>query len=116
MCEGEFFSDGQFIATDGAFEGDGRFICSYKNPGHNENKVTFNNAFREVWMLVENAYQRVGAWFPLLRNNKHKLNYNERTLILAVQAAVWIHNFIMDTENLSYSALESPEMHFQQYF
>jgi hypothetical protein len=66
--------------------------------------------------LVENAYQRVGAWFPLLGNNKRKLNYSERTLILAVQAAVRIHNFIMDTENLSYSALESPEMHFQQYF
>jgi hypothetical protein len=116
LCEGEFFSDGQFIASDGAFEGDGRFICSYKNPGLDENRVTFNNAFREVRTLVENAYQRVGAWFPLLGNNKRKLNYSERTLILAVQAAVRIHNFIMDTENLSYSALESPEMHFQQYF
>ena len=75
-------------------------MCSYKNPGCDENKVTFNNAFREVHTLKENAYQRVGIWFPLLGNNKRKLNYNEHTLILAVQAAVWIHNFIMDTENL----------------
>jgi hypothetical protein len=66
--------------------------------------------------LVQNAYQRVGAWFPLLENNKCKLNYSEHTLILAVQAAVWIHNFIMNMEKLSYSAIESLEMHFQQYF
>jgi hypothetical protein len=36
--------------------------------------------------------------------------------ILTIQAAVWLHNFIMDTENLSYSALESPEMHFSISF
>jgi hypothetical protein len=34
------FLYGQFIAADGAFEGDGRFICSYKNPGHDENQIT----------------------------------------------------------------------------
>jgi hypothetical protein len=116
LFEGDFFSDVQFIATDGAFEGDGRFICSYKNPGCDENKITFNNVFREVWTLKENSCQQVGAWSPLLGNNKQKLNKSEHTLILAVQAAVWIHNFIMDTDNLSYPALESPEMHFQQYF
>jgi len=37
-------------------------------------------------------------------------------LILAVQAAVRLHNFIMNTENLSYAAYESAEMVFQQYY
>jgi hypothetical protein len=92
------------------------FVCSYKNPGHGENKIKSSYALRQVQTLKENAYQRVGAWFPLLGNNKQKLNCIEHTLILTVQAAVRIHKFIMDTENLPYSALESPEMHFQQYF
>ncbi len=73
-----------------------------------------------VLMLVhigkENSYQRVGAWFPLLGNNKHKLPYKEETLILAIQAACRIHNFILNIENLSYSAVESPEMHFNNYY
>jgi hypothetical protein len=37
-------------------------------------------------------------------------------LIIAVQAAVRLHNFIMNTEELLYAAYESPEMVFQQYF
>jgi hypothetical protein len=27
-------SDGEFIAADGAFDGDGRFHCHCKNPGN----------------------------------------------------------------------------------
>jgi hypothetical protein len=114
--EGDYFSGNQFVATDGAFEGDGRFLCSYKNPGNDPNKIRFNAAFREVRTGKENSYQRVGAWFPLLGNNKRKLPYKEETLILAIQAACRIHNFILNTENLSYSALESPEMHYSNYY
>jgi hypothetical protein len=51
LCEGELISDGQFIATDSAFEGNGRFICSYKNPGHDKNRIAFENAFRVVRTL-----------------------------------------------------------------
>jgi hypothetical protein len=36
--------------------------------------------------------------------------------MLAVQAAVRLHNFIMNTEQLSYAAYESPEMHFFEYY
>jgi hypothetical protein len=61
---------------------------------------------------VENSYQRVGAWFPLLGNNKKKLPYSEKVFFLAVHAA----NCIMDSENLSYSALESPEGLFRNYY
>jgi len=33
-----------------------------------------------------------------------KFNYSENMLILAVQAAVRLHNFIMNTKDLSYAA------------
>ncbi len=71
------FSDDEFIAADGSFEGDGRFKCSCKNLG-NQQKKLYNNCFREVWMQVENTYQRVGSWFPLLGMIKKKLPYSEQ--------------------------------------
>jgi hypothetical protein len=36
--------------------------------------------------------------------------------MLAIQAAVQLQNFIMNTENLTYAAYESPEMQFDNYF
>ncbi len=91
-------------------------LCSYKNPGNDCNKIIFNLAFHEVRTGAENSYQRVGAWFPLLGNNKHKLPYKEHTLILAIQAAAQLHNFILNTEHLSYSAYESTEMHLVEHY
>jgi hypothetical protein len=41
-------SDGEFVAADGTFDGDGQFRCSYKNPGYDEIKKLFNLACREV--------------------------------------------------------------------
>ena len=92
------------------------FCCSYKNPGNDEVKKLFNLTWSEVRTGVENIYSRFAAWFPLLGNNKRKLNYSEHMLILAVQAAVQLHNFIMNTENLSYDAYESAEMQVQEYY
>jgi len=112
----EIFFNDEFVAADGAFEGDGRFRCSCKNPGNDEVKKLFNVTWREVRTGVENSYQRVASWFPLLGNNKKKLNYSENMLILAVQAAVHLHNLIMNTNDLSYAAYEYPEMVFQRYF
>jgi hypothetical protein len=83
---GEYCSNDEFEAADGAFEGNGRFCCSYKNPGNDEVKKMLSLTWCEVRAGVENSYQRVTAWFPLLRNNKI-INYLEHMLILAVQAA-----------------------------
>jgi hypothetical protein len=58
---------------------------------------------------MENSYQRIGIWFPILANNKKTLPYSEKVLFLAVHAAARLHILIMDSENLSYSAQESPE-------
>jgi hypothetical protein len=67
-------------------------------------------------MGVENSYGRVGMWFPLLGNNKKKLPYSEKVLFLAVYAAAQLHNWIMDSEGLLYSALESPEGLYSSYY
>ena len=75
--------------------------CSFKNPGKDEAKKLWNLAFCEVRTGVENSYQRTGAWFPLIENNKRKLSYSDQVLFLV------IHDFIMNSEQLSYSALES---------
>jgi hypothetical protein len=116
LQEGKYFSDGQFVAADGGFEGEGRFCCSYKNPGNDVHKRVFNLAWREVRMGVENSYCRLCQWFPLLGNNKKRLNYSENIIFLAVQASVRLHNYIMNTEKLSYAAYESCELHYSNYF
>jgi hypothetical protein len=79
-------------------------------------KIRYNLAFREVRQGVENSYGRVGMWFPLLGNNKKKLSYSEKVLFLAINAAVRLHNWIMDSEGLSYSALEAPDGLYSMYY
>jgi hypothetical protein len=116
LQEGEFFLNNQWVSSDSAFEGDGRFLCSYKNPGNDSVTICYNLAFREVRQGVEKRYGRVGLWFPLLGNNKKKLPYSEKVLFLAIHAAVRLHNWLMDSENLSYSATESPEGLFRNYY
>jgi hypothetical protein len=70
-------------------------------------KKLWNLAFCEVRTGVENSYQRTGACFPLIGNNKHKLPYSDQVLFLAIHAAIMLHNFIMNSKQLSYSASES---------
>ncbi len=64
---------------------------------------------------MENSYQRLVAWFPLLGKNK-KMPYSEHILFLAIHASAKLHNWIMNMEELSYSAEESPKLIFLQYF
>jgi hypothetical protein len=109
------FIDDEWASSDSAFDGDGSLLCSYKNPGNHPVKIRFNLAFWEVSQGVENSYQRIGIWFPISGNNK-KLPYSEKVFFLAVQTAARLHNWIMDTKNLSYSALESPEGFFHSYY
>jgi hypothetical protein len=113
LQEGDFFSDNQWVSSDGAFEGDGRFLCSYKNPGNDPARIHYNLAFHEVRKGVENSYGRVGLWFLLLGNNKKNLLYSEIVLFLVIHAAARLHNWIMDTEN---SATELPKGLFRNYY
>jgi hypothetical protein len=100
------------VASNGAFEGDSHFKCRYKKPGNDEVKKFSNLDFFEGRTGIENSYKRTGARFPLLGNNKCKLPYSEPVLFLATHAAIRLHNFIINTENLSYSATESVENHY----
>jgi hypothetical protein len=83
--EGNYFSDDEFVAVHGGFEGDGRLRCSYKTPGQDETKKLFNLSWQEVRTAVKNSYARVGACFPFWATIK-KLNYSENMLMLAIQA------------------------------
>jgi len=74
-----------------------------------------NLAFHEVRTGVENSYQRAGAWFPLLGNNKNRLPNLERVLFLTIHAAIKLYNYIMNTEHLSYSSLESMDYIYINY-
>jgi hypothetical protein len=46
ICVRAFFQRVSLLPKMVPFDRDGRFICSYKNPGYDENRITFNNAFR----------------------------------------------------------------------
>lgn len=116
MQEGLWFDDGQYIASDGGFEGDGAVRYSYKDCGNDVDKITFNQAFREVRTGIETAFSRVCKWFPILGNNKRKWNYDDTTMQLAIHAASRLHNWMMNTENLSYDAITSPETYFKAYY
>jgi hypothetical protein len=59
-----------------------------------------------VRQRVEKGYGRALLWFTLLGNNKKKLPYYEKVLFVAIHAAARLHNWIMDSEILSYSAIE----------
>ncbi len=65
----------------------------------------WNSTFPEVRNDVENSYQSTGAWFSLLGNYKHKLPYSDKVLFLAIHAAIRLHDFIMNSEQLSHSAV-----------
>jgi hypothetical protein len=110
LHEGEYFSDGEFLAANNASNGDGRLYCSYKNPGNGPTKILFNLVWHEVQTTVENSYQRLCASFPLLENKKKKLLYSQHMLFLAIHASARLHNWMMITKSLSYSADESPEV------
>jgi hypothetical protein len=75
LLEGNYFSDNEWVSSDGAFDVDGRFLYSYKNPRNDAVKICYNLAFQEVRQRMENSYQRIGIWFPILANNKKTLPY-----------------------------------------
>jgi hypothetical protein len=74
-------------------------------------KIIFNLTWWEVRTGVENKYQRVGAWFLLLGNNKRNTNVLRKDAVVGHSCCS-----ILSTENLSYAAYESPEMEYSAYF
>jgi len=72
LYQSEYFGEDEFVASDGGFEGDGPFRCSFKNPGGKHYKVLYNLTFKEVRTGVEGKYARVSSWFSLLGNQIRK--------------------------------------------
>jgi hypothetical protein len=61
--EGDYFSEDEFVAADGAFEGDGCLKCSYKIPGNDEvNKLVLKTLIKELvhnfpyWVTISISY------------------------------------------------------------
>jgi hypothetical protein len=52
----------------------------------------------------------------VMGNNKSKLPYSDQVLFLAIHAAIRLHNFIMNSEQVSYSALESVDNMYVNYY
>ena len=61
---GFYFSEGQCIASDGGFQGDGPIIYSF-NDLTDETRALYNLAFKETRVGVENAFGRVLQSFSL---------------------------------------------------
>ena len=116
MQKGMYFTDDQWLACDGGFMGDGPIKCSYDNPGNNAVKIAYNLIFKEVRAGIETAFSRVCMWFPILGVNKAKWNYDSYTLELSIHAASKLHNWLMNTEGLSYSANTSAENMFRPFY
>jgi len=76
--------------------------------------VVFGFSRSENW--CGELLSKKGAWFPLIGNNKCKLPYSDQVLFLAIHAAIRLHNFIMNSEQLSYSALESVDNMYVNYY
>lgn len=116
LQEGQWFSDGQWIASDGGIDGDGPVRCSFKNPGDDIYRKMFNLLFRKVRAGIETAFCRVCRWFPILGVDKAKWNYDDKVLKYSVHAACRLHNWMMNTEHLSYDAFTSAENMFAGYY
>ena len=54
LQHGYWFSDGEFIAADGGFEGDGPVRASFKNPGADANN-NFTTALSKMFDKISNA-------------------------------------------------------------
>ncbi len=116
MNERDYFCLNKWLAGDGGFEGDGPIRYSYKNPGDDDDKKLFNLVFRKVRAGIETAFPRVCRWFPILGNNKREWNYGDDVMQLSIHASSKLHNWMMNTENLSYVALSSAEIIFRPYY
>jgi hypothetical protein len=70
------------------------------------------SSFLIIFHDVPTKYDKKASKKHLRELTPYKRNviYSEKMLLLAIHAAVRLHNYILSTENLSYAAYKSPEM------
>lgn len=115
MEAGRYFSPGEKLACDGGFRGDGPHLMSYDQLD-TESKKTFNLAFKEVRIGVENSFGRVQMWFPILGLQRSYWNFDVESLELATDAAMKLHNFLIRSRGLNYNAEDNPQNHHRHLY
>ena len=110
---GKYFNRGEKLASDGGFKGDGNLIISYDNLD-SEDKKTFNLAFKEVRVGVENAFGRVQMWFPIFGHASRYWMHDIETLDLATRVAMKLHNWLLRHRDVDYNAENSPRNFYRE--
>jgi hypothetical protein len=82
---------------------------------NDEYKEIFNLAFQEMRKQVENCYNRLKTWFPILGNQTHKWHCDEDLLVLTVHCCARLHNWLMRIRKLDYNPTTNPAYLFRQY-
>ena len=121
MCDlylnaGKYFSDGEWLACDGGFRGDGPQIYSFDDTLGLPDRQLYNLAFREIRVGVENAFGRVQMWFPIFGAQQRYWNYDLELLQLSVDAAMRLHNWMLRKRGVSYDAQASNRNHLRDHY
>ena len=112
---GKYFSDGEWLACDGGFRGDGPQMYSYDDLSEPGREI-YNLAFREVRVGVENAFGRVQMWFPIFGAQQRYWHYDLELLELSIEAAMRLHNWMLRKRGLSYDAQASNRNHLRDHY
>lgn len=102
---GKYFSEGERVAGDGIFQGQGPNFVSYRTIKDDHARGFFNAVFNRMRSAVETAFGRVQRWFSILGNKKKYWNYSEDLLDLAVHASTRLHNWMLRQRRLNYNPL-----------
>lgn len=114
LNSGQYFSEGEWVAADGGFRGDGAIGYGFDGRDLNtEERRMYNLAFKELRQQVENAFCRLKMWFGCLGKHKSQWDCSEDMFILVVQATVRLHNWMLRIRTLNYSPLTNPAYLFQ---
>lgn len=120
LRKNEFFEEGEFIAADGIYRGDGPVMTSYNavqlRNDPDGSRALFNLTFTEYRKGIENAFGRVQNWFPSLGNHVAKWSHDTRLLSVAFHAACRLHNWMLHVRNLNYDPTTDPSYVFSPYW
>ena len=108
---GRYFSEGEWMASDGGFQGNGPAVYSFNDLRGDRSRQVYNLAFTEVRKGIENAFGRVQMWFPILGVQQREWNCDLELLELSVEAAMKLHNWMIRRRGLSYNAQNDARNH-----
>lgn len=116
LNSGLYFSHGKWVAFDGAFRGDGPNIVSFNDIQGDEGRILFNLIFQEGRKFIENQYNRVALWFPILGNGQRRCSHCHSLFRYTVMVTYRLHNWILNIRNLNYDPATDPNSLFARYY